>query len=148
MSERCRFAELGGADGLLCKPSPGHGRTVHARTAIVTIPRSKPRKPLLPSRPCRAAKVEGCTLGQVARSAKVWFRPHGEHPPFAALGASDWPMNFFQVEYTLDGDTIAVRFGPDPSNIDVEDPAAVQAQLERLVPGAEVAGVNALRNNN
>jgi monoamine oxidase len=50
-------------------------------------------------------------------------------------------LNFFQVEYTLDGDTIAVGFGPDASKIDVEDPAAVQAQLARLVPGAEVVAV-------
>ena len=116
------------------------GRTVRARAAIVTVPlhamKNVAFEPPLPT-----AKVEGCTLGQVARGAKVWFRLRGEHPPFVALGASDWPLNFFQVEYTLDGDTIAVGFGPDASRIDMEDPAAVQAQLERLVPGAEVVAV-------
>ena len=116
------------------------GRIVRARTAIVTVPLHA-MKNLAFEPPLPTAKVEGCTLGQVARGAKVWFRLRGEHPPFVALGASDWPLNFFQVEYALDGDTLAVAFGPDVSKIDVEDPAAVQAQLERLVPGAEVVAV-------
>lgn len=116
------------------------GRIVRARTAIVTVPLHA-MKNLAFEPPLPTAKVDGCTLGQVARGAKVWFRLRGEHPPFVALGASDWPLNFFQVEYALDGDTLAVAFGPDVSKIDVEDPAAVQAQLERLVPGAEVVAV-------
>jgi monoamine oxidase len=116
------------------------GRIVRARTAIVTVPLHA-MKNLAFEPPLPTAKVDGCTLGQVARGAKVWFMLRGEHPPFVALGASDWPLNFFQVEYALDGDTLAVAFGPDVSKIDVEDPAAVQAQLERLVPGAEVVAV-------
>ncbi|MBT2521078.1 NAD(P)/FAD-dependent oxidoreductase [Arthrobacter sp. ISL-28] len=116
------------------------GRTVRARTAIVTVPlhalKAVAFEPPLPT-----AKAEGSRLGQVAKGAKVWFRLRGEHAPFVALGGADWPLNFFQVEYTLDGDTIAVGFGPDASRIGVEDPAAVQAQLERLVPGAEVVAV-------
>jgi monoamine oxidase len=91
--------------------------------------------------PLPAAKAEGASLGQVSRGAKVWFRLRGEYAPFVALGGADWPLNFFQVEYALDGDTIAVCFGPDASKIDVENPAAVQEQLTRLVPGAEVAAV-------
>ena len=116
------------------------GRTVRARTAIVTVPlhalNAVDFEPPLP-----AAKTEGFSLGQVSKGAKVWFRLRGDHAPFVALGGADWPLNFFQVEYALDGDTIAVGFGPDASRIDVEDPAAVQAQLERLVPGAEVVAV-------
>lgn len=116
------------------------GRTVRGRTAIVTVPlpalNAVAFEPPLP-----AAKAEGASLGQVAKGAKVWFTLRGEHAPFVALGGADWPLNFFQVEYTLDGDTIAVGFGPDASKIDVGDPAAVQAQLTRLVPGAEVVAV-------
>jgi monoamine oxidase len=130
ISEDAGFVDIRSADG----------RTVRARTAIVTVPlhalNAVAFEPPLP-----AAKAEGASLGQVAKGAKVWFRLRGEHPPFVALGGADWPLNFFQVEYTLDGDTIAVGFGPDASKIDVEDPAAVQAQLARLVPGAEVLAV-------
>lgn len=116
------------------------GRTVRARTAIVTVPlhalNAVDFEPPLP-----AAKAEAASLGQVSKGAKVWFRLRGEHAPFVALGGADWPLNFFQVEYALDGDTIAVGFGPDAAKIEVEDPVAVQAQLARLVPGAEVVAV-------
>ncbi|MET3176322.1 UNVERIFIED_ORG: monoamine oxidase [Arthrobacter sp. UYCu721] len=116
------------------------GRIVRARAVIVTFPlhamEAVTFKPELPS-----PKAEGARQGQIARGAKVWFRLRGEHVPFVALGGADWPLNFFQVEYTLDGDTIAVGFGPDVSMIDVEDPAAVQTQLRRLVPGVEVLAV-------
>jgi monoamine oxidase len=130
ISEESGLVEVRSADG----------RTVRGRTAVVTVPlhtlNSVDFVPPLP-----AAKAEGARLGQVSKGAKVWFRLRGEHAPFVALGGADWPLNFFQVEYTLDGDTIAVGFGPDASKIDVEDPAAVQAQLARLVPGAEVLAV-------
>ncbi len=116
------------------------GRMVRAKAVIVTVPlhamKAVTFKPELPS-----AKAEGARRGQIAQGAKVWFRLRGEHAPFVALGGADWPLNFFQVEYTLDGDTIAVGFGPDASMIDLEDPAAVQTQLRRLVPGVEVLAV-------
>lgn len=116
------------------------GRTVRGRTAIVTVPLHA-LKAVAFEPPLPAAKADGARLGQVAKGAKVWFTLRGEHAPFVALGGADWPLNFFQVEYTLDGDTIAVGFGPDASKVDVEDPAAVQAQLARLVPGVEVVAV-------
>jgi monoamine oxidase len=116
------------------------GRTISARSAIVTVP--------LHVLPCIAfdpplppAKTDGARRGQVSKGVKVWIRLRGEHTPFVALGQADWALNFFQVEYTLDGDTIAVGFGPDASNIDATDPAAVQAHLNRLVPGVEVVDV-------
>lgn len=54
------------------------------------------------------------------------------------MGGADWPLNLFQVEYALDGDTIAVGFGPDASKIDAGDSYAVQAELSRLVPAVEI----------
>ena len=116
------------------------GRTVSARTAIVTVPLHA-LKTVTFEPPLPIAKADGIRLGQVAKGVKVWLRLRGEHAPFVALGGADWPLNFFQAEYTQGGDTIAVGFGPDAAKIDVEDRAAVQAQLARLVPGAEVLEV-------
>ncbi|MHC6591999.1 FAD-dependent oxidoreductase [Arthrobacter sp. C152] len=93
------------------------GRALRARAAIVTVPLHA-MAPIDFEPPLEAAKAEG-----------------------AALGQADWPLNFFQAEYTLDGDTIVVGFGPDASTIDASDAAAVQAQLARLVPGVEVLDV-------
>jgi monoamine oxidase len=116
------------------------GRTVSARSAIVTVPLHA-LKAVAFEPPLPAAKADGIRRGQVAKGTKVWLRIRGEQAPFVALGGADWPLNFFQAEYALEGDTIAVGFGPDATKIDVEDCAAVQAQLVRLVPGAEVLEV-------
>lgn len=116
------------------------GRTVSARTAVVTVPlhalRAVDFDPPLPR-----AKNEGISLGQVSRGTKAWIRLRGCRAPFVALGGADWPLNFFQAEYGIDGDTIVVGFGPDASKIDVEDAAAVQHQLARLVPDVDVVAV-------
>ncbi|MGN8129989.1 flavin monoamine oxidase family protein [Paenarthrobacter sp. 22069] len=127
-------------DGGMVSVSSTDGRTVTAMTAIVTVPLhalgAVDFEPPLPP-----AQAEGVRRGQVSRGVKVWIRLRGEHAPFVALGNADWPLNFFQAEYTLDGDTIVVGFGPDASKIDAGDAAAVQAQLVRLVPDAVVQEV-------
>ncbi|MGN7199700.1 flavin monoamine oxidase family protein [Arthrobacter sp. SAFR-044] len=116
------------------------GRTISARAAVVTVP-----LPVLGTidfqPPLPPAKEEGARLGQVSKGVKAWIRLRGEHAPFVALGQAHWPLNFFQAEYTLDGDTIVVGFGPDATKIDASDAAAVQEQLARLVPGVEVLDV-------
>lgn len=116
------------------------GRSLRGASAIVTVPIHALHQvafdPELPP-----AKQEGITRGQVSRGAKVWIRLRGLHTPFVALGGADWPLNFFQAEYEVDGDTIVVGFGPDSAKIDVEDATAVQRQLQRLLPDAEVIDV-------
>ncbi|VXC39807.1 flavin monoamine oxidase family protein [Arthrobacter sp. 8AJ] len=116
------------------------GRAISARAAIVTVP-----LPVLGTidfqPPLPPVKTEAAKRGQVSSGVKVWIRLRGEHAPFVALGKADWPLNFFQVEYTLDGDTIVVGFGPDATRIDASDAAAVQEQLARLVPGVDVLDV-------
>ncbi|WP_458114295.1 flavin monoamine oxidase family protein [Arthrobacter sp. R1-13] len=116
------------------------GRTVRGLAAIITIPLHAMQAVNFEP-PLSAAKTEGIRLGQVSKGTKVWIRLKGDHTPFVALGGADWPLNFFQTEYGIDGGTIVVGFGPDAAKIDVEDAAAVQEQLVRLVPDAEVAGV-------
>lgn len=116
------------------------GRTIGAKAAVVTVPlHAIPAVAFEP--PLPSAKADGAARGQVSKGVKVWIRLRGEHAPFVALGNADWPLNFFQVEYALDGDTIAVGFGPDAARIDAGHPASVQAQLERLCPGLEVVDV-------
>lgn len=55
-----------------------------------------------------------------------------------ALGAADWPLNFFQSEYTHDGATYVVGFGPDAHALDASDVGAVQQALDRLRPDLRV----------
>jgi monoamine oxidase len=76
--------------------------------------------------------------GQLGLGTKVWFTIEGEHPAFVALGAADWPLNFFQSEYVKDGRTYVIGFGPDAHAIDATDAAAVQRVLNRLIPDLTV----------
>ena len=116
------------------------GGTLRAKTAIITVPIHVLEK-IAFEPPLPPAKAEGARGGQVSKGVKVWIRLRGERPPFVALGQADWSLNFFQAEYTLDGDTIVVGFGPDATRINAFDAAAVQDQLARLVPGVEVLDV-------
>lgn len=116
------------------------GRTIRSSCTIVTVPLHALNQiafdPQLP-----AGKQEAIAGGQASKGVKVWIRLRGSCTPFVALGGADWPLNFFQAEYEVDGDTIIVGFGPDATKINVGDPSAVQYQLRRLVPDAEVADV-------
>ncbi|QKJ19739.1 flavin monoamine oxidase family protein [Microbacterium hominis] len=80
--------------------------------------------------------------GQLGLGTKIWFTIDGEHPPFVALGAADWPLNFLQSEYVHGGKTFVIGFGRDATAIDPADTGAVQDALTRLLPGLTVVESN------
>jgi monoamine oxidase len=90
-----------------------------------------------------AGKRAAIAAGQVSRGCKAWIRLRGEHAPFVALGGADWPITFLQAEYVEGGDTLVVGFGPDAAAIDLTDVAAVQQEVRRLLPEADVLDVAA-----
>lgn len=108
-----------------------------ADDVILTAPlQTLERISFSPELPALAA--EAVSRGQVGLGAKVWFTIHGERPHFVALGAADWPLNFFQSEYVANGLTYVIGFGPDANAITPVDAAAVQEVLRRLIPDATV----------
>ncbi|WP_438854845.1 flavin monoamine oxidase family protein [Agromyces sp. M3QZ16-3] len=108
-----------------------------ASKVVVTAPlQTLPRINFTPELPEAARKA--ADRGQVGLGTKVWFTIEGEHPAFVALGAADWPLNFFQSEYVADGRTFVVGFGPDANAIDPKDVGAVQEVLNRLIPDMTV----------
>ncbi|MEA2178878.1 MAG: hypothetical protein QOG77_2175 [Solirubrobacteraceae bacterium] len=111
------------------------GETVAADAVVLTLPLHALRKLDVE---LSAGKRAAIAAGQIGQGCKAWIRLRGHHEPFVALGGADWPLTFLQVEYHEGGDTIAVGFGPDAGAIDLTDVAAVQTQVRRLVPGAEV----------
>lgn len=76
--------------------------------------------------------------GQVGLGTKVWFAVEGELPHFVAFGAAQWPFNFLQSEYHVDGRTIVIGFGRDSTAIDSASVEEVQDAVDRLVPGLRV----------
>ena len=91
--------------------------------------------------PLSDGKRAAIAAGQASTGCKAWIRLRGEREPFVALGGADWPITFLQAEYHEGGDTLVVGFGPDAARIDLTDVAAVQEQVRRLVPDAEVVEV-------
>ncbi len=86
-------------------------------------------------------KRAAIAAGQISKGCKAWIRLRGHHEPFVALGGADWPLTFLQAEYHEGGDTLVVGFGPDATAIDLTDVGAVQEQVRRLIPDAEVVDV-------
>ena len=113
------------------------GRRLTASDVVLAIPlQTLPRIDFTPELPEAASKA--ADRGQLGLGTKVWFTIEGEYPAFVALGAADWPLNFFQSEYVKDGRTFVIGFGPDANAIDPNDAGAVQEVLNRLVPDATV----------
>lgn len=122
-------------DRVVVTTSDGTART--AADVIVTVPVHALHRVAF-SPPLPDGVADAVDRGQLGLGTKIWFTIEGEHPPFVAFGADDWPLNFFQSEYIKDGRTFVIGFGPDAHAIDPFDTAAIQAVLNRLVPHARV----------
>jgi len=113
------------------------GREFRAAQVVLTVPlHALHRIDVSPAVP--AARAQAVARGQLGVGAKVWFTVAGELPHFVALGAAEWPLNFFQSEYHHDGKTYVIGFGPDAHAIHPTDRAAVQHAVRRLLPGVTV----------
>ncbi|MFV0373818.1 flavin monoamine oxidase family protein [Microbacterium sp.] len=113
------------------------GTVFHAGDVVLAVPlQTLPRISFAPA--LADAVTEAAQRGQLGLGTKIWFTIEGERPPFVALGAADWPLNFFQSEYVADGKTFVIGFGRDAHAIDPDDTAAIQDVLGRLVPDAVV----------
>lgn len=114
------------------------GEQLRASAVVVTLPLQALRALDVE---LSEGKREAIAAGQIGNGCKPWIRLRGEHEPFVALGGADWPITFLQSEYWVDGDTLVVGFGPDATKIDLTDLDAVQEQVRRLIPDAEVVEV-------
>jgi monoamine oxidase len=113
------------------------GEVFTAGDVVVTVPIHALHR--IEFAPALARKtVEALENGQVGLGTKVWFSVEGEVPHFVAFGAADWPFNFLQSEYHVDGRTIVIGFGSDSTAIDPGSVAAVQDAVDRLVPDLRV----------
>jgi monoamine oxidase len=114
------------------------GEQVRGAAVIVTLPLHALRSVDVELSDGKRAAIDA---GQVSKGLKPWIRLRGEHEPCVAMGGADWPITFLQTEYWQDGDTLVVGFGPDATKIDLTDHAAVQEQVRRLIPHAEVVDI-------
>jgi monoamine oxidase len=72
-----------------------------------------------------AVTAQAAATGQASQGMKTWIRVRGEVDPFLVFGGKDLPLTFAQTEYTVDGDTILVAFGPEEARLEPTDVEAV-----------------------
>lgn len=116
------------------------GATVRARHAVVTVPLNvlsgMDVKPEL-----SATKRAAATEGTASQGLKTWIRVRGEIEPFTAYATADQPLVFARTEYTRDGDTILVAFGPRAARLRPDDVSGVAEALRVWRDDLEVVDV-------
>ncbi|MDR7304081.1 flavin monoamine oxidase family protein [Haloactinomyces albus] len=88
-----------------------------------------------------ATKQAAAEEGQASQGMKVWIRVRGEHDPFLMFGPSEQPLTFSQVEYTVDGDTLLVAFGPQASRLRPDDKDGIAEALHLWRPDLDIVDV-------
>jgi len=90
-----------------------------------------------------AGKREGIALGQSSCGVKVFIRARGEHVLENAIRPAH-PFGYLDTELLLgDGTQLQIGFGIDARCCDPSDTAAVQRQLDAILPGYEVLAATA-----
>jgi monoamine oxidase len=80
-------------------------------------------------------------VGQISGGLKVVCRLRGDRTPYMAFAPEGNPLVLLQYDRPIDGDHIAVAFGPDASALDATSIAEVQGLLRRWLPDAQVVDV-------
>jgi len=118
------------------------GERVHARAAIVAVPLNTlgqiEFEPAL-----SAGKREAVALGQASRGIKIFIRARGDARTHNAIRPRH-AFGYLDTELVLeDGSQMMIGFGLDAAACDVTDLAAVQRQLDEILPGYEVLAATA-----
>ena len=120
----------------------GNGGDVRAKAAIVAVPLNAlgaiAFDPALPE-----DKQAAVALGQASRGIKIMLWVRGERLMQNAIRPGH-PFGYLDSE-ELDGDgtQLMIGFGPDAERCDATDLAAVQGQLDDILPGYALLGATA-----
>jgi pseudooxynicotine oxidase len=117
-------------------------QTLPAGAAIVAVPLNAlggiEFDPPLPE-----AKQEAIALGQASRGIKIFIHARGEPVSQNAIKPAH-PFGYLDTEILFpDGTQLMIGFGPDAETCDVTDLAAVQRQLDEILPGYEALAATA-----
>ncbi len=118
------------------------GEELAARTAIVTVPLNVLHT-LAFDPPLKQRKQEAIARGQASSGIKVFIRVSG--PPVHCAGLHpDHPFGYLNTQWVHeDGTQTMIGFGPDHSACRIEDPAWLQEQVDRIIPGYTVLDATA-----
>jgi len=118
------------------------GETLGAKLAVVAVPlNALPGIAFDP--PLSAGKEEAIALGQASRGIKIFIHARGE-PVFQNAIKPGHAFGYLDTEIIYpDGTQLLIGFGPDAENCDATDLAAVQRQLDEILPGYEALAATA-----
>jgi monoamine oxidase len=112
------------------------GESIRARTAVIAVPLNVlgtiDFEPGLP-----AGLAEVASEGQVTRGFKVWMEVEGDPGPWCAF-ADEHALTWASKIHTEGDRTLMVGFGPDGESTNPNDLDAIQAAMEKLLPGVKV----------
>lgn len=113
------------------------GEQFKAKAVIVTLPLNVLNK--IEFKPALSElKQMAAAEGQNSQGIKFWAKLRGKYEAFSAYAPLGSPVNFVSYEYEVDGDSIIVGFGTDASRLDPNDLSAIQNEINRWFPDAEV----------
>lgn len=117
------------------------GKRFAASAVIVTTPINA-LSTITFAPPLSDRKREVASQGQVSCGVKLWIRVRGSLKPFIALAPpSISAITYVQFEYSVDGDSVLVAFGPDGNLLSASDRKGAEAALRHWLPDAEVVEV-------
>jgi monoamine oxidase len=118
------------------------GETIPARLAIVAVPlNALPAIEFDP--PLSAAKQNAIALGQASRGIKIFIHARGE-PVIQNAIKPGHAFGYLDTEILYeDGTQLLIGFGLDAERCDATDLAAVQGQLDEILPGYEALAATA-----
>jgi monoamine oxidase len=118
------------------------GETIPARVAIVAVPLNA-LGGIEFDPPLSDGKQGAIALGQASRGVKIFIHARGE-PIFQNGIKPGHPFGYLDTEILYpDGTQLMIGFGYDAEICDASDLAAVQRQLDEIVPGYEALAATA-----
>jgi monoamine oxidase len=122
--------------------STREGETIPARAAVVAVPLNA-LGAIDFDPPLSETKQEAVALGQASRGVKVFIQARGE-PIFQNGIKPGHPFGYLDTEILHpDGTQLMIGFGYDQDLCDPADLAAVQRQLDEILPGYEALAATA-----
>ena len=118
------------------------GETLTAKLVIVAVPLNA-LGGIEFDPPLSEEKQEAIALGQASRGIKIFIHARGE-PVFQNAIKPGHAFGYLDTEILYpDGRQLMIGFGPDAENCDATDLAAVQRQLDEILPGYEALAATA-----
>jgi monoamine oxidase len=115
------------------------GRSVTAQAAVCALPINVLTD--VEFTPTRAHLRNIAEDGHISRGQKIICRVKGHREPYMAFAPEGHPLVWLQYDRPIDGDHIAVAFGPDATQVDSSSVESVQNVLRTWIPDIEVAEV-------